>query len=62
MSELIQVDLPEGSVMENYITIVSYFDGEGTMRFYIATRNEAHVSSLLGLIEVAKFSLMDQAS
>lgn len=60
MSELDRL-LPEGAVVEHSIVVVSYFDAEGEMGFYGGTAGEAHVTTLLGLLEWAKIQIASVA-
>lgn len=63
MSELFttSVELPDGAVVEHTVTIVSYLVEDG-QRYVVATTGGANVASVLGVMELAKLSLAEEAS
>lgn len=54
--------LPDDSVEEFALLVVSYFDADGIRRFYVGANEDVHASAALGLLELAKFKVMEAAS
>lgn len=52
------VDVPEGSIPEYGITIVSYIDKQGEAYFQFATHGESSKGSMVGLLHMAAHYVM----
>ena len=59
---MIQVELPEGAIFQHAVTVASYFDEGGGMKYVVQTTGEASASSVLGIMELAKADIVRWAS
>jgi hypothetical protein len=55
------IGLPAGAVPQHGVTIVSYFNAEGTTCYGLALEGDASLSSILGLLELIKARVLREA-
>lgn len=50
--------MPAGSVVQNSVMVVAYFDAEGQTRYGYRMKGDSTLSNVLGLLELAKADLL----
>jgi hypothetical protein len=54
MRHVTEMELPEGSVPQNSVMIVAYFDSEGVTRYGFQFAGDTTLAMVLGLLELVK--------
>lgn len=57
-SEAIFAELPDGSLVDGYMAVVSYTDPDGERRWFLAHELDLPVSWCVGLLELAKLQVI----
>lgn len=58
---IITCDLPEDAIVEHALGVASYFDTEGKLMYSLTMQGDAHVTQLLGLLELVKARVLREA-